>query len=188
MRTRITLFAALTLVAGNPADAQARQDNPEMTAMFAADQAIRGEPGPTDADQMIAEDKQRWSRTRALLDAGALATGADFYHAAYIFQHGETADSFLLAHSCAMAAMKLGHPNAEWIAAATLDRYLQQIGQPQVFGTQYIFRHDTGMTRGAYNAELLPDQIRSLHNVPTLSEQEARARELADKVKHRVGK
>ncbi len=29
---------------------------------------------------------------------------------------------------------------ARWIAAATLDRYLQTIGQPQVFGTQYAER------------------------------------------------
>jgi hypothetical protein len=34
--------------------------------------------------------------------------------------------------------------DARWIAAATLDRYLQRIGQPQVFGTQFSSTMENG--------------------------------------------
>ena len=34
----------------------------------------------------------------------------------------------------------------KWIAAATLDRYLQSINQPQVFGTQYPGDKSAGNT------------------------------------------
>ena len=42
-----------------------------------------------------------------------------------------------LRRGLALAAMEKGDAAARWIAAATLDRYLQKVQQPQVFGTQY---------------------------------------------------
>ena len=56
-----------------------------------------------------------------------------------IFQHGTKPEDYLLAHVLATAALrKGGAPLAPGLVAATLDRYLQSIGQPQVFGTQFL--------------------------------------------------
>lgn len=65
-----------------------------------------------------------------MLEAGALKTGEDFEDASVIFQHGDNPQDYLLAHVLAMAAMTKGDANARWIAAATLDRYLQSVKQP----------------------------------------------------------
>jgi hypothetical protein len=75
-----------------------------------------------------------------LLKQDALQSGADFHDAAFIFQHGDSPDDYLLAHMLAMAAVTKGDGRGRWIAVAMLDRYLQSIGQPQVFGTQYLTR------------------------------------------------
>ena len=58
-----------------------------MAEIFAADQAIRN-GGPIDLQAMGAGDAERRRRTLELLDHGALATGPDFYAAAFVFQHG----------------------------------------------------------------------------------------------------
>jgi hypothetical protein len=117
----------------------------------------------------------RKQQVRTLLTNGGLKTGEDFYDAAFIFQHGETADDYLFAHVLAMDAVVKGYDTAKWIAAATLDRYLQIIHQPQVFGTQYPLdpnkphpTEDTtpegrfkGRTQQSYNDMLLPDSLRT---------------------------
>ena len=72
-----------------------------------------------------------------MLSNGQITTGSDLYEAAFVFQHGETAPDYLLAHVLALDALTKGFDRAKWLSAATLDRYLQLIGQPQVFGTQY---------------------------------------------------
>ncbi len=143
--------------------------NSEMTALFEADQADR-RGGITDARraEVIARDAARRARIRALLDAGALRSGTDFWHAAFIFQHGGSAENYLLAHSFAVIAASRGRPDAAWIAAATLDRYLQTIGRAQVFGTQCW--HDPP-TRDPYDRAVLPDSVRQAAGVPPLAEQ-----------------
>ena len=40
-----------------------------------------------------------------------------------------------MAHTLAMVAVARGDADARWIGAATLDRYLQAIGRPQVYRT-----------------------------------------------------
>ena len=50
---------------------------------------------------------------------------------------GKQRPDYLLAHILALDAMAKGFDRAKWLSVATLDRYLQLIGQPQVFGTQY---------------------------------------------------
>ncbi|WP_193504410.1 hypothetical protein [Sphingosinithalassobacter portus] len=155
-----------------------RTTNAELTAMFTADQAARSD-GPIDWDVVRMADADRRRRTRQLLEAGELDSGTDFYHAAFIFQHGDRPDDYLLAHSFAMVAMARGRDDASWIAAATLDRYLKQIGQPQVFGTQYSLPNDRPATQEPYNRDLLPDALRAALGVPPLAEQE-RQRERYD--------
>ncbi|WP_436356490.1 hypothetical protein [Brevundimonas sp. CEF1] len=173
--------AAVCLCLPNLASAQqGLADNAEMAALYAADQAVRANIDPAKyrdrafVEQMNAEDAVRRTQTRALLDAGALQTGEDYRAAAFIFQHGSTPDDYLLAHSLAVTGAAKGSSGAAWIAAATLDRYLQSIDRKQIYGTQTRMVSGGEPTLEPYDRDLLPDALRTAVNVPTLPEQDAR--------------
>jgi hypothetical protein len=72
-----------------------------------------------------------------------------------------------------MAAIARGRPDATWIAAATLDRYLQNIGQPQVYGTQFSTPPGRPTTQEPFNRTLIADRLRIILGVPPLADQEA---------------
>lgn len=173
--------AILAWMALLPASIQAQapqpKDNPQLTAMFDADQAIRASIDPAkpidmaQVRRMIAEDATRRATARTLLAEGRLATAEDYYHAAFLFQHGSDAADYLLAHSLAMAAVARGKAEANWIAAATLDRYLMKIGQPQIYGTQYTRSKESGVTMDPYDRALIPDSLRTTLGVPMQAEQ-----------------
>jgi hypothetical protein len=148
--------------------------NAEMTAIFEADQADRsaGVSAAIDWSVVTPRDEARRARVRALLDAGALASGDDYYHAAFVFQHGSEPGDYLLAHSFALIAAARGRPDATWIGAATLDRYLQNIGRPQIYGTQYSTPRGRPATQEPYDRALVSDALRAALGVPDLAEQE----------------
>ena len=111
-------------------------------------------------------------RIHELLSTGALQTAEDFHDAAFIYQHGQTPDDYLLAHVLATVAVQKGDSKSLWISAATLDRYLDSITQPQVFGTQYHSKDDSPVTQEPYNRILIPDQLRADFCVPSLDQQQ----------------
>lgn len=178
------LFAALlftntvppvTQVNGAGAEVSAEvtlADSLEMTAIFAADQSARDNPAKIDWKTLWPADKARRAQTQALLDAGKLNSANDFYHAAYVFQHGDGAEDCLKAHALAVVAAARGKREATWIAAATLDRYLQRIGQPQIYGTQFRHPSDEKWTQEPYRRDLLSDALRKASGVPPLAAQE----------------
>lgn len=147
-------------------------DNAAMLAIFEADQADRRETAETDWQAVNRRDLERLSQTEALITANALVTGKDFLRAAFVFQHGKEPRSYLKAHSLALVAMKCGNANAAWIATAALDRYLQAIGQPQVFGTQFRFPEGAPVTQEPYDKALIADSLRQQLGVPALADQE----------------
>lgn len=149
--------------------------NSEMKAIFDADQALRT-TSSIDRSKWPGEDAARRQRVRELLDFGALQSGADFYYAAFIFQHGNEPDDYLLAHTLSMAALARGY-DAAWISAATLDRYLQSIGTPQIFGTQYQCKGKLA-SQGDYQSELLTDDVRVAVGVPKIGEQRLQAKSM----------
>ncbi|MDK2748906.1 MAG: hypothetical protein KYX67_16445 [Brevundimonas sp.] len=182
---RLSCAAAVTAIVlsvGTPVFAQQApvQDNAEMAAIFAADQAVRQNLTPDFfkdralVTEMINGDAARRVQTRALLDAGALQTGEDYRAAAFVFQHGSTPEDYLLAHSLAVAAVSKGSPEGAWIAAATLDRYLQMTDKPQIYGTQTRKTRDAPATLEPYDRALVPDSLRTVFGVPPQSEQDAR--------------
>lgn len=152
-------------------------DNPEMAAIAAADQAERQPGRPVDWNAVAKEDEARRGRVRELLDQGKLATGKDFDLAALVFQHGSKPEDFLLAHVLAVRAIALG-ADSQWIAAATLDRYLQKTGKGQVYGTQYQVTPEAGATMEPYDKALLPDSLRVAAGAHSLEEQEAHVPEM----------
>ncbi len=146
--------------------------NPEMKRLFDEDQAAR-KPGPKiDWSKVAPTDADRRLATAKLLRDGALHTGDDFIWAAFIFQHGDKPDDYLLAHTLALVAMAKGNSGALWIATATLDRYLQNIGQAQVYGTQFKTKEGVPATQEPYNRALISDALRKQLGVPARAAQE----------------
>ena len=123
------------------------KNNLEMQQIFLSDQVDRGnnpyakpgdpQPQALDGKLVRANDDAREIRVHSLLDSGQIITATDFFRAALIFQHAGTSDGYLLAHILAEVAVAKGDSNALWLSAATLDRYLINIHQKQVFGTQF---------------------------------------------------
>ncbi len=148
--------------------------NTVMTAIFDEDQNDRRST-PTNSSSIAKADAVRRSETAKLLDLGQLHTGEDYYHAAFVFQHGVTARDYLLAHALAMVALTKRQARATWIASATLDRYLQKIGQPQIFGTQFLRPKDGPVTQNPFDRQLISDALRAELDVDPLDAQQAQA-------------
>lgn len=147
------------------------QDNPELTALFRADQADRNPPPPlSEAQELIKRDVARRQRVVELLAQSGAQSSNDYYHAAMIFQHGRELDDYLQAQKLAEKAAALDPSNAKakWLQAASHDRYLWRQGKAQRYGTQY--RKKDGRW------ELLPvdpafsDDERAALNCPPLAE------------------
>jgi hypothetical protein len=154
--------------------------NVEMTRIFEADQADRAPGGPAiDWSVVTPRDEARRARTLALVAAGALASGDDYWHAAFVLQHGSAPDDFLLAHTFAIIAAARGRADATWIAAATLDRYLQRSGKPQIYGTQFNTSNETRTTtQDPYDRNLVSDALRQALSVPPQADLERRRAEI----------
>jgi hypothetical protein len=146
--------------------------NPEMQRIFEADQKVRQPGAKIDWAIVSKSDAERREATRKLLNGGSLHSADDFTWAAFIFQHGETPDDYLLAHTLMLIAIKKGKADALWMATATLDRYLQSIHQPQIYGTQFLTPPNQPATQEPYNRTLISDALRHQLGVPSQSAQE----------------
>jgi hypothetical protein len=157
-----------------------KASNAEMQRIYDADQAPRQDPGKLSAadwKEIDRKDAERRARTRELLSVGALSTADDFRLAAFIFQHGSIPGDYLLAHTLASIAGARGDASATWIMTATLDRYLQSIGQPQIYGTQ--FKPTPDATQEPYDRALISDALRRELGVPSLAAQVHQQQEFA---------
>jgi hypothetical protein len=164
--------------------------NPTVLALVIQDQWDRGmdmfsgrmvkPPESIDWKEVGPRDDARHRAVRKLLADGKLQSGKDYQFAALIFQHsGESAD-LILAHTLAVTAVAKGEGNAKWLAAATFDRYLHSIKQPQVFGTQ-LFRDAGGpWSMDPYDQTALSDSIRAIWCVIPLADQERMLRDTRD--------
>lgn len=160
-------------------EAEAAPSNAEMERIYEEDQAARQDPGSISEERWAVisrEDAQRRERARELLAEGALHTSEDFIRAAFVFQHGDTPNDYLLAHALAMIAAGKGDESASWIGAATLDRYLQSIGKPQVYGTQFKPDSSDGATQQPFDRDVISDELRRQLGVPSLEAQQEQLR------------
>lgn len=146
--------------------------NQEMKRIFDEDQRVRQSYPNVDWKAVNQSDAVRRQETMKLLQDGALHSGEDFSWAAFVFQHGSEPNDYLLAHTLAMVAVGKGNSDALWIASATLDRYLQSIKQPQIYGTQFLTPKDSPTTQNPYNRTLIPDSLRLQLGVPSLAAQD----------------
>ena len=162
-------------VAVNPTakPTESHSSSAAMTRLFSEDQSARQALWVSKAQgiALYKADAARRIAVRKLLDNGDLHTGEDFEEAAFILQHGDNADDYLLAHTLATLAVAKGRTSAVWIMTATLDRYLQKIGQPQIYGTQYLPHPGGEWTQEPYNRTLISDWLRQQLGVPSLAAQ-----------------
>ena len=160
------------------------QDNAELTKLFKEDQADRmpaaGKLSPSvDWSVVTPRDRAREKRVKELIAADALGTGRDYYHAAMVLQHAPTPDDYLLAHDLCVVAIARGEERAKWLAAASLDRFLTNIGRAQRFGTQFQSKDmDHPVTLMATDPSV-PDSLRRALNVPTLDQAKEREAQFA---------
>lgn len=161
-------------------------DNPEMTRIYEADQAPRqGGFFSVDWKAVAKGDALRRAQVRAMIQRGELHSADDFLHAGFIFQHGDAPGDFLYAHTLALIALRRGSDQAAWLAAASLDRYLQKIGQPQIYGTQFLVQPDKSFTQNPYDRILVSDELRELLGVPDQAAQETQRRAFGQPAKGR---
>jgi hypothetical protein len=150
--------------------------NEQMKVIFDEDQRVRQPGASIDWVVVNKSDAARREAVTKLLSQGALHTGEDFNRAAFVFQHGSTPNDYLLAHTLAMIAVSKGYDSALWIATATLDRYLQSIHQPQIYGTQFLTPQGKPTTQDPYDRALISDALRRRLGVPIQTAQEEQRR------------
>jgi hypothetical protein len=152
--------------------------------LFTEDQADRMPPAgklmpSVDWNAVGLRDSARQKRVKELIAADALATGTDYYHAAMVMQHSSAPDDYLLAHDLCVVAISKGEQRGKWLAAASLDRFLMNIGRAQRFGTQF---RSTDMDHPVtlYTTDPgVPDSLRRALDVPTLADAKKREAEFA---------
>jgi hypothetical protein len=167
--------------------------NKELQTLFEEDQADRNtffeQLGHEQLQQVLQRDRARRQRVEELVGSEALQTSEDYFHAAMIFQHGETLDDFWQAHELAKRGSELGHPNCRWLIAAACDRWLMNQGKPQKYGTQYTSR-DNEPYRLWDVDPTTTDEERAAWNVPPQAEALQQAEELSrrkeESGKHRM--
>jgi hypothetical protein len=142
----------------------------EMKRIYSEDQRGR-HPGDWTAErwsELAKSDRLRRQEARGLLENKELHTADDFARAAFVFQHGESKEDYLLAHTLALASLALGNKGAAWIAAATLDAYLQAVNQPQIFGTRFVIKNGKAIPKPSYDSNAIPEQLRRQLGLPSL--------------------
>ncbi len=166
----LTAAAFFLLSLGTSGEAAEPMDSTELKGIYEADQKDReGSVGAVDWTVVGPRDASRRKRVRELIDSGSLRTGKDYERAAMVFQHGDTPEDILFAHVLAVTALGKGGLSARWLAAASLDRYLHRLGQPQVFGTQFTNKDVSskeGWTMDPYNRQLLAPSLLEANCVP----------------------
>lgn len=124
------------------------------------------------------ERRRRAAEAVARLEQGEGTSPDDLYHAAWLFNHGETPGEARQAHDWARAAAEAGHAPARWLAAASYDRWCMYEGRPQKYGTQFV---PDGRRYRLWDVEAsTTDRERARWDVAPLEEQRQRAEDLSD--------
>ena len=124
---------------------------------------------------MRQRDRERRERVMAMVAANELYIAEDYYHAAWIMNHGDTPKDAENAHLLALRSSELGDRPARWLAAASYDRWQMYQGKPQKYGTNYIY---DGIQDRLWDVDpATTDEERAGWDVPPLAEQLRKAEE-----------
>ncbi len=116
----------------------------ELQTLLKGDQDDRKEieansdkPWPKDrTETMLKNDLQRRKRVGEIFGEGCIITPADYAAAAMIYQHGTVPDHFFQTFIWSKRGVELGDSSQKHLMALGIDRYLMNIGQKQLFGSQ----------------------------------------------------
>jgi hypothetical protein len=164
---------APSLIAQSTALPTAPPDNSELTLIYNEDQRIRqAKPlTPEEKASVTRTDADRLAEVKQMIANDQVQTKADFRHAAFIVQHSLVSSDYLLAHTLAVICAADGDKTCVWLSAASLDRYLQSIKQPQIYGTQFFGSGHAPITQQPYADDLISDSLRKRLGVPSREEQ-----------------
>ena len=174
---------AVTVTAAPPADVaalSAGEVSDELARLFTEDQADR-RAETIDWEEVAPRDTARLARVKHLYHGGKLAAGLDYFHAAMVLQHSSDPEDHLLAHEFCVAAIGQGVEQAKWLAAASEDRFLNGIGRPQRFGTQYRKGSPDDLWSLGEIRPDVEDSLRAALNVPTLLQAQTRMEKMNEK-------
>jgi hypothetical protein len=101
----------------------------------AADQAERSGKGTGFSEK---NDLGRRQQVALMFAEGCITTGADYFNAALIYQHGTTADHYYQTYLWSRQAEALGNQNAKGLTPMAIDRYLMRRGFKQIFASQMV--------------------------------------------------
>lgn len=144
--------------------------------LFSADHREHADVPTVGTPEYVAlrqRDQARRHQATVLLARLTHPDGDDLYHAAWLFNHGDTPEDVRRAHELASRAAALGNSKALWLSAASYDRWCMYRGLPQRYGTQIV--PDGTRFRVWDTDPTVTDEERGLYHVPPLKEQEHRA-------------
>jgi len=132
--------------------------------------------------RIIKRDSLRLARVREIIEEGTLILADDYFHAALVLQHGLDSSAYRQANEMARKAVELNpeFPDGRWLVAATKDRWLVSIGQPQIYGTQRYFR-DGRWTTEPFDTTVISDGERRLVGISPFRDILARVEKLNEK-------
>jgi len=165
-------------------DADSRKGRPlnaELARLYQEDQADRaGDLETSDWRAVEKRDAERRKRVQEIAEQGGAKEAADYIHAAMVFQHGATPEDYDRANRWAAKAVELDsdYPGARWLAAASKDRYLMNLGKPQLYGTQFQRVKGTGPWILWDVDPAVTDEERAKWDVPPLARAKARVEAL----------
>ena len=169
----VILFVAHSLTAQTSVAPAPASNNPELTQIYNEDQRVR-QPKPLTPQEKVTisrTDADRLVAVKQMIVHDQLQTTADYRHAAFIVQHSLVSGDYLLAHTLAVICASDGDKTCAWLSAASLDRYLQSIQQPQIYGTQFTGSTHSPTTQQPYMPDLISDALRTRLGVPSVQEQ-----------------
>ena len=133
----VVLFSGIAMSQDDKPNSVAH--NTLLKRLFDADQGDR-KNGTID-QKTVKRDADRRKQVLAELRSGRIRTAEDHYHAAMVFQHGESADDIRLAFSMAWISAQMDPKKKDrslWLSAAAWDRIMMRENMPQWYGTQYV--------------------------------------------------
>jgi hypothetical protein len=175
----MSLVALLCACAATPIREDGLRDNSRLIALFEEDQSARSTK-EIDWSVVDMQDEARRDEVLSLLKKGQVHTAHDFYNAAVVFQHGETADDVRLAFSLAWISASLEPEIKEirWLSAAAWDRIMMREHKPQWYGTQFTKPKDAPWELYQIDESAVSDKERAGMGVPSLSDAKAHVKEL----------
>jgi hypothetical protein len=151
-------------------------DNPELRTLKEADQSDRNDRKVREnGNELRRRDAERRERVLEILRASELSTAWDYFNAALILQHGGSVEHIRLAHSLSTVAATIDpeHPRAKWLMAASWDRLMLRLKQPQWYGTQSVKDTSGRFVLYIVHPDAVSDADRQALGVPTLIEAQA---------------